>query len=146
MSEERFFPGFSGVAGFSDQPILPSERHYGSTSFEDPRKIGIGQVRIPSIFAKCSGNNGIQKIGVLRLAPGPYVRLRDAKRRLNNPQAVSITRSTNPSLRLRNVSWTMRKTLMPPILCSTCTRIREMSRLDSFSSGVNSLPRGSFLG
>src|SRR5512135_3581083 len=53
MSEERFFPGFSGVAGFSDQPILPSERHYGSTSFEDPRKIGIGQVRIPSIFAKC---------------------------------------------------------------------------------------------
>src|SRR5512135_682921 len=92
------------------------------------------------------GNNGIQKIGVLRLAPGPYVRLRDAKRRLNNPQAVSITRSTNPSLRLRNVSWTMRKTLMPPILCSTFTRIREMSRLDSFSSGVNSLPRGFFLG
>src|SRR5512135_3298874 len=87
-----------------------------------------------------------QKIGVLRLAPGPYVRLRDAKRRLNNPQAVSITRSTNPSLRLRNVSWTMRKTLMPPILCSTFTRIREMSRLDSFSSGVNSLPRGFFLG
>src|SRR5512135_3048388 len=53
MSERRFFSGFSGVAGFTDWPIQPSERHYCPASLGDPGKIGIDQVRIPSVFAKC---------------------------------------------------------------------------------------------
>jgi hypothetical protein len=42
-----------------------------------------------------------------RVGLGSHARDRDARRRLNNPQAVSITRSTNPALMSRKVSATI---------------------------------------
>jgi hypothetical protein len=62
--------------------------------------------------------------------------------KLCNPQAISITRSANLSRVLRNTSLTIRHRLTPHITCLTAMRMLGIREFCSFSSRVNSLPRG----
>ncbi len=71
-------------------------------------------------------------------------RLRCRTRRLCKLHANSIARSEKYGLVFRNVSFTMRAHLAPPILCSTRTRSRDKARLWRFSPRVNAPPRGFF--
>src|SRR5262245_24251972 len=57
---------------------------------------------------------------------------------------MSMARSPNPSVVLRNVSFTMRHRLTPARACSTHTRMRDNLRLLRLSSSVSSRPLGSF--
>src|SRR5262249_23049003 len=75
-----------------------------------------------------------------------YKRIEVGVNDYNNPQTVSMTRSSKPSLMLRNIVATLWKIFMAPMECSIRTRLLLILRFSSFCSGLNSLPRGFLVG